>query len=365
MKDKIATERPQDIDDEDDSTIARVAVTVDGTWQKRGHSSKIGVVFVISVDTGEILDYEIKSLFCYECKAHAQDQENDEHKEWLKKHELNCSVNHKGSSEEMEAVAAVDIFSRSIDSRQLKYTTFVGDGDSSCFGGVKEAMFAKYGDTYEVTKEECVSHVQKRLGTALRKYKNDMKDKKLSDGKGVGGKGRLTDKVIDKMQNYYGKAIRENKGDLKGMQTSISAILNHMVKSEKVSLKQQHKHCPKTKNTWCKFWKDKQDKTQLYSEDNRLPEVFMKELQPTFTRLSNDGLLNRCLQGMTQNQNEAANGMLWSRCPKTRFCGARRVRIAVCETVAVFNTGSGSKAVIMNLCGISRPGIQTMRALRA
>ena len=97
------------------------------------------MVFVISVDTGEILDYEIKSLFCHECKAHAQDQESDEHKEWLNKHEPNCSVNHKGSSEEMEAVAAVDIFSRSIDSRQLKYTTFVGDGDSSCFGRVKEA----------------------------------------------------------------------------------------------------------------------------------------------------------------------------------------------------------------------------------
>ena len=51
-------------------------------------------------------------------------------------------MNHKGSSEEVEAVAAVDIFSRSIDSRQLKYTTFVGDGDSSCFGRVKEAMFS-------------------------------------------------------------------------------------------------------------------------------------------------------------------------------------------------------------------------------
>ena len=62
----------------------------------------------------------------------------------------------------MEAVAAVDIFSRSINSRQLKYATFVGDsgGDSSCFGRVKEAMFAKCGDTYEVTKEECVGHVQ-------------------------------------------------------------------------------------------------------------------------------------------------------------------------------------------------------------
>ena len=48
---------------------------------------------------------------------------------------------------------------------------------------------------------------------------------------------------------------------------------------------------------------------------------------------------------------------------KTKFCGARRVRIAACETIAVFNTGAASKAVVMNLCGVT-PGVQTMRALR-
>ena len=61
----------------------------------------------------------------------------------------------------------------------------------------------------------------------------------------------------------------------------------------------------------------------------------MKELQPIFTRLS-----------------------------KTRFCGVRRVRIAVCETVPVFNTGAGSKAAVMYLCGITSPGAQTMKAFR-
>ena len=66
---------------------------------------------------------------------------------------------------------------------------------------------------------------------------------------------------------------------------------------------------------------------------------------------------------MTQNQNEAANGVLWSKCPKTKFCGARRVRIAVCETIAMFNTGAASKAVIMDLCGVT-PGAHTMKALR-
>ena len=64
--------------------------------------------------------------------------------------------------------------------------------------------------------------------------------------------------------------------------------------------------------------------TKLYNEDNRLPEVFMAELDPIFQRLSKDDLLNRCLKGITQNQNEAANGILWSKCPKTKFCGARR-----------------------------------------
>ena len=69
------------------------------------------------------------------------------------------------------------------------------------------------------------------------------------------------------------------------------------------------------------------------------------------------------LERDAQNQNEVANGMLWSKCPKTKFCGARRVRIAACETIAVFNTGAASKAVVMNLCGVT-PGVQTMRALR-
>ena len=364
LRDKVSIEHPNDIEMDGEELIANVAVTVDGTWQKRGHSSKIGVVFVISVLTGEILDYEVKSLFCHECKAHgSHDQDSVKYKEWKKAHEKNCEVNHQGSSEEMEAVSAVDIFTRSIETRNLKYTTFVGDGDSSSFGRVKEALEKKFGERYVVKKEECVGHVQKRLGTALRKYKNDKKGQKLSDGKGVGGRGRLTDKVVDKMQNYYGKAIRGNKGDLEGMKKSINAIQHHMIKSDKKSLEEQHQYCPQSGDTWCKYWKDKHDHTSLYNEDNRLPVVFMAELDPIFARLSQDKLLIRCLKGITQNQNEAANGLLWSKCPKTKFCGARRVRIAACETIAAFNTGAASKAVVLDLCGVT-PGAQTMSALR-
>lgn len=154
LRSKVLKEDPDQIEDGED-IIACVSVTVDGTWQKRGHSSKLGVVFVISVDTGEILDYEVKSLFCHECKEHTSwDVESEKYKQWKESHD--CQINHKGSSEEMEAVAAAEIFSRSIEKRKLKYTTFVGDGDSSSFGRVKAALDEKFGPDYEINKEDCL-----------------------------------------------------------------------------------------------------------------------------------------------------------------------------------------------------------------
>ena len=193
----------------------------------------------------------------------------------------------------------------------------------------------------------------------LRKFKKNIKERSYLMVKRLEGKGRLTDKVIHKMQNYYGKAIRGNKGDLNGMKEGIKAIQYHMIKNGKLALIKQHQYCPKFGDTWCKYWKDKNEGTKLYNEDNRLPDVFMAELDPIFQRLSKDDLLNRYLKGITQNQNEAANGILWSKCPKTKVCGAR----TACATIAALNTGPASQAATLQLCGVT-PGIQTIRGLR-
>ena len=47
-----------------DETVLDIAVSFDGTWAKRGHTSLFGMVFAISVDTGEVLDYHVLSKFC-------------------------------------------------------------------------------------------------------------------------------------------------------------------------------------------------------------------------------------------------------------------------------------------------------------
>ena len=339
-------EDPSNIEESSEGQIiANVAVTVDGTWQRRGHSSKNGVVFILSVRTGEVLDYEVRTKYCQECVYHEKDNKNSKfYQDWLASHTSKCCINHQGSSDSMETASAVDMFLRSIETRSLKYGTFVGDGDTDCFGNVKEECYKKYGDQYIVTKEECVGHIQKRLGTALRKYKVTMKGKKLKDGKTVGGKGRLTDKVIDRMQNFFGQAIRNNSGLKESMKKDILAILKHMVKDDTLYLDQQHENCPKDSSSWCKFWSQR----EYYDNDKRLPSAFYEELKPIFHRLSADALLDRCLLGLTQNQNESINGILWSKCPKRKFCGRQKLLLAVGETVCEFNTGAASLEEILN-----------------
>uniref|UniRef100_A0A7M5UK02 Mutator-like transposase domain-containing protein n=1 Tax=Clytia hemisphaerica TaxID=252671 RepID=A0A7M5UK02_9CNID len=179
---KTLTENPKNITVLDNGEIiADVSVIVDGTWQRRGHSSKIGVVFVISVETGEVLDYEVKSLFCHSCSKRQSSMTESDFQKWYETHAKECEINHKGSSDFMETSGAKEIFLRSIDKYNLKYTVFVGDGDSSCFGSVKEACEEVYGDGYNLNKEECVGHVQKRMGTRLRTYKKNMRGQKLAD----------------------------------------------------------------------------------------------------------------------------------------------------------------------------------------
>ena len=75
-----------------------------------------------------------------------------------------------------------------------------------------------------------MGHVQKRLGIALKTYKKNMKGQKMSDGGRVEGRGRLSDNVINKMQKYYGRAIRETSGDLNKMKTRIWATVHHMIR---------------------------------------------------------------------------------------------------------------------------------------
>ena len=48
-----------------------------------------------------------------------------------------------------------------------------------------------------------------------------------------------------------------------------------------------------------------------------LPDAIKKVLKPTFVDLSNDDLLLKCVHGLTRNNNESINNVIWKRVPKT------------------------------------------------
>ena len=363
---KTVIQKNPNIEKEDKEGAVPVAVSVDGTWHKRGFSSKYGVVVAILVDTGEVIDFDVLSKHCYQCKKHERDDKSSiKYKKWMETHKASCQINHQGSSGEMEGVGALRIFCRSIEKYKLKYTTFVGDGDSDTFKVVKEGVEKKYGPRYHVTKEECIGHVQKRMGNALRRFVKGMTGKRMSDNRTVGGKGRLTKIKIDQIQKYYGQAIRQNVGDLSGMQNVVWAIFQHTVKpATSVSLESQHSLCPKGSGSWCKFNSDLVTKGKTYHQNGRLPSVFFEPLKPIFERLASRELLQKCQRGLTQNQNESFNNLIWKRCPKVMFFGKERIVFAVSEAVCTFNTRAGAKAVIMKAAGINNVGINLLLALR-
>ena len=159
-----------------------------------------GVQTVIAYDTHQILDIEVLSKSCVSWKACERNGSITAHQydEWRAQHADSCTINTAASTPAMEAEAAVKLWERSEEHCGLKYTCYIGDGDSKGFKMVTEA------DPYpgtQIQKDECIGHVQKRIGKGLRELKK-MGSDKLDDGKPLCGKGRLALDYMNRLQNY-------------------------------------------------------------------------------------------------------------------------------------------------------------------
>lgn len=325
-----------------------ISVAVDGTWQKRGYKSKNSVATVTSVDTGKVLDFEVLTKHCHQCTAFSKGKKSTgNHK---------CAVNYEGTSGGMEAAAVVSIFKRSQEERKVCYIEYLGDGDSKAYKCVVECQ--PYGEK-EVRKIECVGHVQKRMGTRLRKLRQSLGKTKLSDGKTIKNKGRLTDKIIDDLQHYYGNAIRSNSDDLDGMKRGVWATYFHKLSSDESPI---HGLCPPGQDSWCKYRKAQAMGTEHeFRHRNNIPAAVMEAIKPIYRELAHPNLLAKCLHGRTQNPNESFNNVIWTRIPKNVFVGAKTLRLGVSDAVITYNAGNIGRIKVLEQLGIN-PGVNTLQA---
>ena len=172
----------------------------------------------------------------------------------------------------------------------------IGDEDSSCKARIRQNA------NPDIQKWSDKNHVLRTLGKILHQSKH------FEFG---AGNNRLNDTVIEYVLSCFGAAFTKNKGDAKGLQKSLEAMVPYLFGS--------HDLCGK----WCGF----KENPKSYKHKN-LPvgndlvgsglKAFLEEtLKPYMTDEAVDKLYPL---GSTQ-RNESLNGVIGSKNPKTRFYG--------------------------------------------
>lgn len=122
--------------EEPEKTIARnsffqgdpaITVILDGGWSKCSHkhsyNAKCGVGIIIGQETQKILFMGTRNKYCAVCHQSAN---NDPPAHA-------CYKNWDGSSSAMETDIIVEGFKKRVQQHGVKYTKFIGDGDSSVY----------------------------------------------------------------------------------------------------------------------------------------------------------------------------------------------------------------------------------------
>nr|XP_022909075.1 uncharacterized protein LOC111420331 [Onthophagus taurus] len=298
-----------------------LTVSGDGTWHRRGFSSLFGLSTLIGYYTGKVVDILVKSSYCKQCETWEKVSATPEYALWKEDHMDRCQSNHEGSAGKMEVSAIQEMFQRSEEKYDVQYHNYIGDGDSKTFKAILDCH------PYEnatVMKKECIGHIQKRMGTRLRNLKKKTK--------GLGGKGKLTDKLINELTIYYGLAIRRNTNSWEKMKDATWATFYHKISTNEHP---QHHLCD---SSWCS-WLQAKEKNELnnYKHPNPLPQNVQDAIQPIYVDLTAEDLLKRCEGGFTQNCNESLNALIWSIAPKTKFCGKHTIDFAANTATSMFN----------------------------
>ena len=111
-------------------------------------------------------------------------------------------------------------------------------------------------------------------------------------------------------------------------------------------------HNPPDKTSWCRFKVAAYENSTPEPHKPLIPRDLAMCVHPTYMRLANRELLERCTLGATQNQNESFSNVIWLRASETQYLGFPTVELAASTAVLDFNEGKevGMKNLLAYLC---------------
>ena len=174
-----------------------ITVIVDAGWSKRSHkhsyNAKSGVGIIVGMETKQLLHVGVRNKYCSVCiRAETEGREPSEHE---------CYKNCDGASSSMEPDIIVQGFQEAESKYGLRYTKFVGDGDSSVHPTLITGVLP-WG--HAIRKIECANHAIKCYRGALEKL--------AQENPHYRGKGRLTSNMRKRLTKDFdfGKAEYES-----------------------------------------------------------------------------------------------------------------------------------------------------------
>ena len=223
---------------------------------------------------------------------------------------------------------------RNTSSPTRRYTTYVGDGDSSSFKRLSTSD--PYNSIEIVRKEECLGHTQKRLKKKL---------KKASTNELISGP--LHASKVERVGHLYALVVVQNRGKTPlQIHNALYVLLDHLV--------EEHDNCPFAIDSWCYYRKHAslmaEDPTVLpivrrdpYLSPSELPRV-----HDVFLKFASIDMCKTLTLGQTQNANESLHSIVWHNAPKFKRVGQKSL-----QAVSSFNEGTMVLALVLAGLGIS------------
>ena len=95
------------------------------------------------------------------------------------------------------------------------------------------------------------------------------------------------------------------------------------------------------------------ERRRVPPQEDPIPEPIVQLLKPIYARLGSRKLLEKCLDGYTQNTNESLHSVVWKYCPKEVFLGRDGVETTCELVVSTFNDGASSLSEVTKRLGVT------------
>lgn len=223
--------------------VLAITVVLDGGWCKRMHkhsyNAKSGIAIIIGLATGKILYFGVRNKYCSVCAASEKSGQTPQAHE--------CFKNWDGPSSSMETDILVEGFKQA-EKYGLRYTIFVGDGDSSAYPSLI-AEVPVWG--HSIQKLECVNHAIKCYRSAREKLVQQKPQYK--------GKGKLTEAMRKRLTMAARCAIKMRSAEPDRKRAT--ELLHEDLRNGPLHCFGNHANC---ETDYCKF------KQSTYQSDNIL-----------------------------------------------------------------------------------------------